>query len=70
MSERLRRDEIPEREGLLQRRELQIVSKSPAASGQGCGARRAANPFEQADAGLLRCDKPLEQASAGILSQR
>ena len=47
MSERLRRDEIPEREGLLQRRELQIVCKGPAASGQGKGTRSVANPGER-----------------------
>ena len=62
MSERLRRDEIPERgmfaggqgcgpkaqiperEGFLQGRELQIVCKAPAASGHGSGARSAAIP--------------------------
>ena len=35
MSERLRRDEIPEIEGLLQRRELQIVCKGPRGEREG-----------------------------------
>ena len=47
MSERLRRDEIPEREGFLQRRDLQIVCKGPAASGKGKGTRSVANPGER-----------------------
>ena len=46
MSERLRRDEIPEREGLLQRRELQIVCKGPSGEEEGKGTRSVANPGE------------------------